>query len=291
MKSIAGSMDEYDIAQEIRIERQIHKGSFLLLEGVKDIRRFSKFTDPGGCSTVNCYGRENLVGAIELLYEDGFLGCLGLADADFDRVLEQLKGHEGLIYSDTHDFDLDSACEEALTRYLAEVGDQKKCGEAGGTMEIAKSLMVDLKPLSALRFLNVKRNLGYSLTDVNHVQVCKNGRVNLGQLIEHVSTGQFANEARKTQLRNLITPMLAVEVDYAQFTNGHDFFALLGICLRDRLGGRLPPQSWGDEVEMHFRLAFSDDDFSRTGTFKAIRLWENENAPFVIFKNTLRRLH
>jgi hypothetical protein len=43
MISIAANMDAYDVAQEIRLERQVHKGSFLLLEGLKDLNRFAKF--------------------------------------------------------------------------------------------------------------------------------------------------------------------------------------------------------------------------------------------------------
>jgi hypothetical protein len=60
MISIAANMDAFDIAQEIRLERQVHKGSFLLLEGQEDLDRFLKFTDTSG-STVNCFGRRNLI--------------------------------------------------------------------------------------------------------------------------------------------------------------------------------------------------------------------------------------
>jgi hypothetical protein len=37
MISIAKHMDEHDIAQEVRLERKLHKGSFLLVEGTTDI--------------------------------------------------------------------------------------------------------------------------------------------------------------------------------------------------------------------------------------------------------------
>jgi hypothetical protein len=40
MISIQRHMDEYDIAQEVRLERKVHKGSFLLVEGITDIKRF-----------------------------------------------------------------------------------------------------------------------------------------------------------------------------------------------------------------------------------------------------------
>src|SRR6266446_3526644 len=131
MISIAAGMDEFDIVQEIRFERQVHRGSFLLLEGSEDLKRFTRFTDEHLCSTMNCFGRSNLINAIKLLYEDGFAGALGLADADFDRLTGSLETHEGVIYSDSHDFDMDWACEQTLHRYLEEVGDPDKCVAAG----------------------------------------------------------------------------------------------------------------------------------------------------------------
>jgi Protein of unknown function (DUF4435) len=109
MISIARHMDEHDIAQEVRLERKLHKGSFLLVEGTTDIKRFGAFIDDDECSLVNCYGRKNAVEAIKLLYEDGFAGALGVVDADFGRLDDSLEEHEGLVYSEAHDFDLDWA--------------------------------------------------------------------------------------------------------------------------------------------------------------------------------------
>ena len=42
---IARHMDEYDIAEEVRLERKVHRGSFLLVEGITYIRRFGPFID------------------------------------------------------------------------------------------------------------------------------------------------------------------------------------------------------------------------------------------------------
>ena len=60
MISIAKHMDEYDIAQEVRLERKLHKGSFLLVEGTTDIKRFRVFIDDDGCSLVNVMEEKTL---------------------------------------------------------------------------------------------------------------------------------------------------------------------------------------------------------------------------------------
>ena len=136
MISIARHMDKYDIAQEVRLERKVHKGSFLLLEGDTDIKRFSTFVDDGACSFVNCYGRRKAIGAIELLYDEGFAGAVAVIDADFDRVTGHLLAHEGLVYSASHDLDLDWATPTVVNKYLCEVGDVAKLSQHGSVADL-----------------------------------------------------------------------------------------------------------------------------------------------------------
>ncbi|UYO55693.1 DUF4435 domain-containing protein [Rhodopseudomonas palustris] len=285
MISIARELDGFDIAQEIRQERQVHKGSFLLLEGERDIKRFGKFVDDDRCSIQNCFGRANLLKAIELLYEDGFLGVLGLADADFDRLDSCLVSHEGVIYSEAHDFDLDIARSDALQRYLLEVADQKKCEAVGDVDSICLNVMQACKPLSVLRYLNCIQSLGYKLSKIRHGEFSGCCSIDLDKLVDCVSQGKLSRN--KDTLKLLVAKHIQVDYDLFQLTNGHDFFALLGIFLRSQLGSRLDPQSWGSEVEIHLRLAFSEIDFVESSLFKDIIAWEVENKPYKILKARL----
>jgi hypothetical protein len=286
MISIAANIDEYDIAQEIRLERQLHKGSFLLLEGQDDLKRFSKFVDRT-CSTVNCFGRKNLIGAILILYDEGFPGALGLADADFDRITDSLLVHEGIIYSEAHDFDLDWACNSVLSRYLSEVAHTDKCELLGGTPGIASFLFNAVKPISVLRYLNEHQRLGYKLSRIRHHVVAPDTVVDINILVDHVSTGAFGSPAQKQTLKDFILAHAKREFDAYQLTNGHDFLTMLGVALQKKLGDREIPQTWGSEIELHFRLAYSEDDFVASSLFLAIIAWQDDNAPYVILKPSL----
>ena len=167
MKSILRSIDGHTTAAQVRMERQKHKGAFLLLEGGTDIKRFQRFIDQTHCSVINAYGKNNAIIAIELLHEDGHSQCLAMIDADFDRILNTIRDHEGLIWSQTHDFDLDTATTKMFERYIDEVGNKTKIEILGGVRQLLQRVMNSIKPLTALRFANVKHNLGYSLDQLD----------------------------------------------------------------------------------------------------------------------------
>jgi len=290
MISIAKELDAYDIAQEIRQERQIHKGSFLLLEGERDIKRFSKFVNLEACSIQNCFGRPNLLGAIEILLDEGFPGILGLADADFDRLNSCMRGNEALIYSETHDFDLDIVNSDVLQRYLEEVGHPEKCAAHGGCVGIRALIHEGCKPLSVLRYVSHTQNLKYRLDHVRHRMVCVNGAVDVSQLVDHVSAGHLASQSHKEKIARLVSQHVRLDYAFEQLTNGHDFAALLGLALMEKLGDRKPPQAWSSEVERHLRLAFSAIDFIKMPVFFAIIKWEEDNLPYIVLKSNLKAL-
>ena len=159
MISIAQELDAHDIAQEIRQERQVHKGSFLLLAGERDIKRFAKFIDQDACSIQNCFGRDNLLGAIDILVNESFPGVLGLADAEFDRIEGLVTPNERVIFSESHDFDLDLVRTDVLRRYLTEVGHPDKCNEHGGAEGVRAWVLRGCKPLSMLRYIACIQNI------------------------------------------------------------------------------------------------------------------------------------
>jgi hypothetical protein len=112
-------------------------------------------------------------------------------------------------------------------------------------------------------------------------------RVDVGRLVEQVSTGAFSSDEAKQKLKDLITAHTRQQFDKFQITNGHDFLAMLGIALQERLGDRQIPQTWGSEIELHLRLAYSEDEFVASSLFIAILAWQDENVPYAVLKPSL----
>lgn len=287
MISIGRHLDEYDIAQEIRFERKVHKGAFLILEGSTDIKRFQPFVDEKKCSIINGYGRLNAIGAIKLLYEDGFPGVVAVVDADFDRVTRTLEEHEGLIYSETHDFDLDWARPRVVARYLAEVGEKSKCELHGDVDAIIKKILEGLKPVSVAKLLSITNRIRYRLADIDASKVFANFRINLDAYIELVFEGRTPDAGEKGALRDQVSALCRREYDLSQLTNGHDFHCALGACLRVELGSRRHAHSWGSEVEKDLRLAFSDQEFKATAVYQMLSAWASDNHPYVVLDSRL----
>jgi 5S rRNA maturation endonuclease (ribonuclease M5) len=67
-------LEAWDIAAQVRLERQIHKGAFLIVEGPNDDKVLSRFSHDQRCSIVIAFGKPNVVGALDLLEEEGFPG-------------------------------------------------------------------------------------------------------------------------------------------------------------------------------------------------------------------------
>lgn len=278
MKSMSRHMRPADFAAQLRMERQRHKGAFILLEGAHDIKRFKKFFDLSVSSIVNCYGKENVIGSVDLEQNSGHSDVVGFADVDFDKVLNAHSENDDIIFSAGHDFDIDVCGSDAICRYLDEMGDESKIGALGGYQVCVSGLLESLKPLSALRFANVRHNLRYSLQNLSHDQFFDGSAVNVDAMIEHVSDARFSSPAQKATLRQHIDCYNAAEFDLWQFTNGHDFFAGLGIALRSKLGTRNAPQTWRSEVEKHLRLTFDLVDFHKTGCLPKIHDWQNRSG-------------
>ncbi len=287
MISIARYMDEHDIAQEVRLERKVHKGSFLLVEGTTDIQRFYSFIDGDECSFVNCYGKKNAVEAIKLLYEDGFAGVLGVIDADFGRVDDSLEEHEGLIYSDAHDFDLDWARPNVVERYLTQVTDPERRKTRGSAGEVIDKILEGLKPVSVTRFLNHRRVIRFQLAEIDIAPCFVDFVVDVAGYVDLIFANRLTTNDVKQALKKQLEQASTQPYDLRQLTNGHDFYCALGACLREGLASRQRSQTRSSEVEIHLRLAFTDDDFKALPLYGQITMWSHDNKPYRILQSRL----
>ncbi len=273
MTAISELMDAADIVAEMRMERQAFKGSFMLVEGPTDVRRFEKFMDEDTCSFVNCWGKSKLLVAVDLLNKDGYQDFIAIADADFDRAHGRLQINDNLVYSKGHDFEIDTVHTKVLERYLKEVSDPSLLNTHCNVTDVALKIAYGIIDISGAKVANDNGDINYALSDVNWLACFDGFTMNRERLAYTILKKDNPTRERIASLIEIIDRSLK-DKDIWQITNGHDFFAALGSCLHSKIGRRSRHQTSGDEVETHIRLSLSDTDLKAMELYGEILAWQ-----------------
>ena len=137
-----GYKDPGSIAAEIEMTRMLHGGAFLLLEGVDDIRFWTK-RRRAECELIDGEGKSNVVGAMQRLDSDGAVGVLGVVDDDYDSILGTKRVSMNLVHTDAHDLECILCKSTALDAVLGELGHERKIRafEAKTGMDVRTNLL------------------------------------------------------------------------------------------------------------------------------------------------------
>lgn len=273
-----------EICTEIRMLRQKHKGTFVLLEGAGDWKRLEKFLDPNTTLAIPCHGKNNVLETIDIVQDRGFEDCLGLVDADFDRINNLSIENDDIIFSNFHDFDMDLMSTEATTEYCHKYGTKQIIENNGGMKTIIDSIITELKPLSSLRYANEKKKLEYSLSDIEIESFFDGHTIDVDAMIDAVSFGKFDTHECRSALKGHIVQYVDAELELWQLTNGHDLAAALGIALRARIGNRTEFQTQKKQMEADFRSAFDWPHLHASGLAAKISSWQTSRGHAAILR-------
>lgn len=267
------------LANELVMQRQVHPGAFLLLEGRDDVR-FWRPRCYGHCELLDGEGKQNVAGALQRLDEQGFQGALGLVDSDYDTFMSSKPLSVNLVATDAHDLECVLCRSKALDAVLAEHGDASKIrrfeDRAGtdvrqalldralvfGRVRLAATLWRDAE---AIRQVHVPR-----FVDETH------WRVAADDLLTIVANAS----ARDRQTWQDRTDELLHE-DPWFVVRGHDMLEILRIGLR-RVLGDLPVKDGVRAIASGLRLAMARECLEATGLWEGIRAWEGRNPSFSV---------
>ncbi len=283
-------IDGHYVAAQIRLLRQVHKGTILIVEGATDVRALDRFIDKGFCDIEVGFGKENVIEALDLLEDEGFPGVVAIVDADFDRLLGKTYRLENLRLTDSHDLDLTIFVTSALERYIAEHADKDllKQQVTSDISTVRKRVINASLPLAYCRLTSEHKNLDLYFKDLKHDQFVSLDDLSIdseqliGELIARSST-----KCTATSLKTYIGTEAAKDYDPYQLANGHDVAAILGIALRKLLAKRKPAQTWASEIEAGLRLAFDWEAIVGTTLYADLREWEANNKPYRIFRGQI----
>jgi hypothetical protein len=225
-------IDGYYIAAQIRLVRQASKRAILVLEGETDARVFDRFIDQGTCDIEIGFGKANVIEAIDLLEDEGFVGVVGVVDADFDRLIGTQHGLENLCLTDCHDLDLTIFSSLALERYLAEYADVEliRTRYNSDFQLLRREILTSAIELSHCRLVSERDGLRLYFKDLRHDEYIDLDLVVDVSLLTSDVVQRSTTRCTVDQLQRLIQVEACSSHDMYQLTNGHDVGAVLGIA-------------------------------------------------------------
>jgi len=284
------------IEVEIIMQRLVHKGSFLLLEGSDDSKFWNLHVVKDKCEKVICGGKTNLTDAIELLDGKQFSGILGVPDDDFDSLENTQLSSTNLVYTETHDLECLLLKSIAFDKILAEYGDSKKITEFERTHHktVREALLERGLIYGRLRWLAFRWWLASRQTLTVFPKI-KFDRFQPSDFTDErtwsIKEDDLYEAFIREYARHLTLDALRLEIaqlpnaDPLKICQGHDFVKILAIGLKQVLGppaGKTKGASH-DKIASLLRQGIERAEFCDTLLAKKIVEWENRNTPYRIF--------
>ena len=273
-----------DIEAEVLMMRQVHAGSFLLVEGVSDVRFWTPRVAEGLCEIVDGNGKPNVVGATLRLDTRHVRGVLGIVDDDWETLAGRPLPSPNLVATDCHDLECLLLRSRALERVLAEHGDRDKIrrfeDRAGASV---RSALLDRGiEVGRLRWLAARDTWAYPFGNKGAQRFLEPSRWSLDIDRMHgdvVAAGAYASVE---ELRAALAAL--PEADPWLVCNGHDLVATLLVGLRKVLG-RMKATVGVDQLSALLRAAFEDAELEYGHLGREIRRWEDGNRHYRILRS------
>ena len=281
VSSIKDGIDGSTIANQIRLERATHMGSFLLVEGNSDAKLFDKFCDQQACSIIVCMGRDYLLNAISELEFSGFCGALGFADRDFSEFLSNPEFNEKVVFSDENDIEIMILCSSALDDLLQEFGVPDRVAtivESSGQKKACDLIFDAASFVGTLRLLSYINSWSLSFEGMNYKYTDNNSYfLDEVKTIQHiVGRSKERPNLTENQILTHVKKFLSRGDDTKILCCGHDCVRILGRALKSKFGktNKFNNEEGSKNLERILRLTYDYEKFMQTKAYDEIRNWE-----------------
>ncbi len=274
----------HSVANQVRMHRQEHVGTFLVLEGPDDSKVFRKLVDQEECVLVVAIGKDNVLEALSILNNDGFLGALGIVDADFDRVTEVSEQTRNVLRTDEHDLECmllrSSAFDEVLSEHASADRVDKFAKKQGGLLDVilAKAAM----PIGYLLMVSLDKGHGLTFAELSFRRFVdpETLEIDVPAMVKDVLDKSQNHALNIDSLSDDMATQSRPDHDPWQISRGHDILHILSFALQRTFASRKKAEVTPDVLRRELRLAFTADEFARTGLYRLIMEWERGNNPY-----------
>ena len=292
MSSIKDDIDGLSLANEVRLSRQKHKGSFLLVEGSSDKKIFLDFCDRQACWIFPCGGKGKLLNVLRELDKSGFHGALGFADRDFAQFIGFPNFKGTVVFTDEIDIEMMILCSKALDKVLREFGNQDKIDSMTSSQHNNKLELIfdSASIIGYLRLLSQKNKWSLSFEGMTYKFTSNNSFI-LGEksTVRHV-LGRSKGTVNMTEndIVNSLRNRASEVQSYKNLCCGHDCIRILGRAIKYNFGNNpaFINEKGAKVLEGIFRIAYEFKFFRQTKAYEEMRNWE-ETSGFKIFPSSI----
>lgn len=280
----------YEIANEIRLERDQYSGTFLIVEGEgADLRMYRQFVDTRSCQIVPAHNKENAIGAIEILENDEFVGALAVVDADFWRLEGREPQSSNIFITETHDLETMILASPALEKLVNEYCSAKKVERLTQQREkdIRQILLESGQPIGYLRWISQVKGLLLVFEDLRFSRFVDHRTlaVDISKMIEVVKNKSERHDLNETDLQDAIRDVADPNHSAWDVCCGHDLVCILSVGLCSALGSNQANDVKPEKIEKILRIAYEFAHFCKTQLYRDMREWEMLHQPFQVFPN------
>ncbi len=268
------------IANEIRLKRSQHQGTFLVVEGRDDRLFCERFIDSRACNIIVAESKESVYEVLKILEKTAFPGALGIVDSDFEQLEQPGQHRPNIVRPDGHDLETMLLQSPALGRLLVELGSREKIEALGH--KVRDLLLTTALPIGYLRWYSRQSGLGLKFEGLN-LSACVDSRrlaIDHQELVQQVKNNSQRPDLDSAELQRAIRELEHPDHDPWHVCSGEDLVGILSIGLRRTIGTNSAQAVRIEEIKRSLRLAYDEADFLVSHLAQAIRAWEERNTPF-----------
>lgn len=273
------------------MQNKSFKGYYLLVEGPKDTKLYSKFFSADNVSIKEAFGNQRVQDIFNILTDRGFDKKLGIIDSDFRKITGDEVDIDGIFMTDDHDIEVMIMKTKALNDVVRVFCSQARVQtfERDNDISIKDKIFSLGKEVGYLKLANKTFDLGLVFKpkspEGNHLKyknfICDKSLEFLGADKMITTANNYSiNKSPKIESVEVITEKLneTKETDYKleQLANGHDLSQILYILMKKVLRSRNRMLQDHNSVEDSLTLAYSLNDFKETDLYKDIQNWTEE---------------
>lgn len=261
--------------------------SFIVVEGVTDLRLYSKFVDESSCQIIIADSKQNVKACIAACNEEAIEGIVGIVDADFSHMEHTEEEIPNLYLTDAHDLECMLLNSPAYEDIVKEYVNINKYARFEGRMQnrVKQILLQSAAVMGYLRWCSLKENLGlnFSLLEFELFIDPHTLEINIESFVKQVLIrSRKINAIEVSTLVNKINTLELREEEMWQICCGHDLIEILAIGFVNIFGDYNAKNLFAGQLEGSFRLAYTESYFKMTNLYKSLMGWQN-NCNYSIF--------